>query len=98
MAIGIATGVGVGDDAGVLASMGGGLVVGETLSGIFSLIILIPWLALNVRRLHDVGTSGWFLLVIIIPIVGLILMLIKTLSPTQPTDNAYGPVPQDYVG
>lgn len=58
-----------------LVSMATG-IVSETLSGLFSLAVLLPSLAVGARRLHDTDRSGWFLLLWIIPIVGWIVLLI----------------------
>lgn len=63
-----------------------GAVVGAispTLAGLWGLVILIPSLALCVRRLHDVGKSGWFLLIGLIPLVGGIILLVQMLRDSQ---------------
>ncbi len=57
----------------VTAALG---MVSETLSGVFSLGVLLPSLAVGVRRLHDIDKSGWFLLVWFIPIIGWIVMIV----------------------
>jgi uncharacterized membrane protein YhaH (DUF805 family) len=64
------------------------------LSLVYYLVTLIPTIAVSVRRLHDVGRSGWWLLLNIIPFCGIIL-LIFFLSDSQPHTNAYGPSPKD---
>jgi len=51
-------------------------LVSETLSGLFSLIVLLPSLSVGARRLHDTDRSGWFLLLWLIPLVGWILVLV----------------------
>ncbi len=89
--------VGTSEGGSLMNGLTNGLIVSEILYGVFALIVVCPWLAVSVRRLHDVGTSGWYLLVGLIPIVGTILILIKTLSPTHPVSNDYGPVPQDFI-
>lgn len=58
------------------------------LSGIFSLVILIPSISVGVRRMHDVGKSGWFLL---IPIYNIILAATEGEKKT----NEYGPDPKN---
>jgi uncharacterized membrane protein YhaH (DUF805 family) len=50
--------------------------VNETLSGLFSLGVLLPSLAVGARRLHDVNKSGWFLLLWLIPIIGWIILIV----------------------
>ncbi len=49
--------------------------ISQTLSGLFSLGILLPSLAVGVRRLHDIDKSGWFLLLSFIPIIGWIILI-----------------------
>ena len=56
-------------------------------AGIFSLVILIPSLAVAWRRLHDVGKSG-------APVVGWIIVLIQLCKDSQPGENQYGVSPK----
>ena len=65
------------------------------LCGIYAFLMLIPGLAVTVRRLHDIGKSGWWILVALIPIVGPILLLIWYCTPGEISDNFYGPDPKD---
>jgi uncharacterized membrane protein YhaH (DUF805 family) len=58
-----------------LVSLATGMV-SQTLSGLFSLAVLLPSLAVGVRRLHDIDKSGWFLLLGLIPIVGWIILIV----------------------
>lgn len=67
--------------------------VGTTLSGIWSLAILLPYLGLSVRRLHDINKSGWYLLVGLIPLVGWVLLVYWWAQPGERIENQYGPVP-----
>lgn len=64
------------------------------LGGIYTLAVLIPGLAVSVRRLHDTGRSGWYLLMAFIPCVGGIILLIYFIEDSQPGDNEYGPNPK----
>lgn len=66
---------------------------GEIVSGIVSLALLLPGLGLSVRRLHDIGNSGWWVFIALIPLIGWIWLLIKLATPSQQTPNEYGPVP-----
>jgi len=69
------------------------LVVGIILSiamGIVGIILVIGTIAAAVRRLHDRGQSGWFLLLYLLPF-GNIVVLVFLLLPGMPTDNQYGP-------
>jgi len=61
---------------------------------LYALAVLIPGLAVLVRRLHDVGKSGWFLFIVLIPIAGPIWILVLTCMDGQPGDNKYGPNPK----
>lgn len=60
----------------------------------YGLFIFLPSLALWTRRLHDVGKSGWFLLIGLIPLIGAIWLLVLALTDSQPGDNKYGPNPK----
>ena len=57
------------------------------------LATLVPSLAMAVRRQHDIGISGWFFLVVFIP-MGLVIALIFALIPSRKQENRWGPVPQ----
>jgi len=61
---------------------------------IYILALFIPSLAVAIRRLHDVGKSGWMILVGLIPLAGLIWLLILFIRDSQPGDNQYGPNPK----
>lgn len=63
------------------------------LSFIWSLATLIPSLAISVRRLHDIGKSGWWYLISLIPLVGLIIMLVWCCQDST-EDNQWGPNPK----
>lgn len=64
------------------------------LGGLYSLAMLIPSLAVGVRRLHDVGKSGWMLLIAFIPLVGAIWLLVLLVTDSKPGDNKYGSNPK----
>lgn len=55
------------------------------------LFIIIPGLAVSVRRLHDTNRSGWYLLLNFIPLVGTILLFIWSVTPGDKKANEYGP-------
>jgi len=63
--------------------------------GLYALATLLPGLAVAVRRLHDVGKSGWFLLVGLIPLIGGIWLLVLMATDSQPGSNEYGPNPKE---
>jgi uncharacterized membrane protein YhaH (DUF805 family) len=58
-----------------------------------SLALLLPSLAVGVRRLHDIGRSGWYTLFILIPLVGIIILIVWWCRAGDPTDNAFGTAP-----
>ncbi len=64
------------------------------LQTIYSLAVLIPSLAVGVRRLHDTGRSGWWLLIGLVPCVGFIVLLVFFVSEGHRGDNEYGPDPK----
>jgi uncharacterized membrane protein YhaH (DUF805 family)/cold shock CspA family protein len=86
--IGIFTDVEMGNlDSDVSAAVTVGLC------GTFVLGTLLPGLGMTVRRLHDIGLSGWLCLLILIPSFGSLIILIFALVPTQARENKWGPVP-----
>ena len=60
----------------------------------YSLAMLIPALAVGVRRLHDVGKSGWFTLIVFVPLVGAIWLLVLACTEGTHGDNQYGADPK----
>ena len=69
---------------------------GTPLSLILYLGLLLPSIAVSIRRLHDTGRSGWWLLIGLIPIVGALVLLYFYVQPSEEGDNAYGaPDPLD---
>ena len=63
------------------------------LSWIWTLVTLVPGISICVRRLHDIGKSGWWYLINLIPLVGQILMIIWFCKDSAP-DNQWGPNPK----
>jgi uncharacterized membrane protein YhaH (DUF805 family) len=61
---------------------------------LYSLAMLIPGIAVSVRRLHDIGKSGWYILLALIPCVGGIILLVFDLTPGDTYENEYGPDPK----
>ena len=64
------------------------------LTGIYTLAVLIPGIAVSVRRLHDTGRTGWWLLIVLVPLIGALVLLIFMIIDSQPGQNAYGPSPK----
>lgn len=79
----------------------GGAMESSLITGVFSVLfilfnlaILLPNLAISVRRLHDIDRSGWWVLIGLIPFIGAVVLLIFDLLPGTPEENRFGPVPQ----
>jgi uncharacterized membrane protein YhaH (DUF805 family) len=64
------------------------------LSSLYSLAVLLPSIALSVRRLHDIDRTGWWLLIAFVPLIGAIVLLIFAVLDGTPGDNRYGPSPK----
>ena len=69
----------------------------EILGLIFFLVTLLPTLAVTVRRLHDLGRSGWLILVALIPFIGVFVVLFWATQEGNPDHNQYGPSPKANV-
>lgn len=89
----------------IAAVLGGTLGLIEVIAGIpstlsvllitiYTIAVIIPGLAVGVRRLHDTGKSGWWLLITLVPIIGAIVVLIFQLQDSQQGENQYGPNPK----
>lgn len=66
-----------------------------SISGIYSLAVLIPGLAVSWRRLHDIGKAGGWYFICLVPLVGWILLLVWMCKDSQPGENQYGPNPKE---
>ena len=64
------------------------------LMGLYWLALFIPQIAVQVRRLHDTGKSGWWLFIGLVPLVGSIVLLVFMVEDSQPGENQYGPNPK----
>ena len=62
---------------------------------VYGLLILLPSFAVAVRRLHDSGRSGWWLLVGLVPYIGVIVGIVFMFLDSDPGTNQYGPNPKD---
>jgi uncharacterized membrane protein YhaH (DUF805 family) len=72
-----------------------GMALGTfVLGALYALAVFIPGLAVSVRRLHDTGRSGWWILLGLIPIVGAIILIIFCIEDSKPGENQYGPNPK----
>lgn len=66
------------------------------LMGLLVLLMISPLFCAQIRRLHDAGFSGWFVLLSLIPYIGGIALLVMTLLKSD-SDNKWGPNPQSTI-
>jgi len=64
------------------------------LSGLYALAVLIPTLAVTVRRLHDIDRTGWWIFINLIPLIGFIVLLVFAVTDGTPGSNRYGRNPK----
>ncbi len=64
------------------------------LSGLYSLAVLIPSIAVTVRRLHDTDRSGWWALIVVVPLIGPIVLLVLMALDSSPGENRFGSNPK----
>ena len=72
----------------------GGLL-GLALHGLFPLLVLIILVSIGVRRMHDIGWSGWPVILYLVPPIGFLLFLILLFWPGEKKANVYGQIPHD---
>lgn len=68
-----------------------------TVMVLYLLVMAIPSLAVTARRLHDIGQSGWLLLISLLPYLGGLILLILCCLPGNPGPNIYGPDPMGEI-
>ncbi len=78
------------------------LEINESLGSIFSLLywlfviaLVIPHLSVGVRRLHDIGKSGWWFLIVLVPLIGPIWLIILWCQASVNEDNQWGGLPEN---
>jgi len=69
-------------------------IIFAIVSGIFGLAIIVPSIAVSIRRLHDTNRSGFMLLLCLIPLVGAIIVLYFSIQEGTQGENQYGPDPK----
>lgn len=62
---------------------------------LYSLAMVMPGFAVLFRRLHDIGKSGVWILIVLVPIAGFIILLVFLLTDSQAGENKYGPNPKE---
>jgi len=69
------------------------LIGAQVTSSIFGLVVLIPGIAVSIRRLHDLDRTGWWILLGFIPLIGWIILLIWYVTKGTDGPNRFGPDP-----
>jgi uncharacterized membrane protein YhaH (DUF805 family) len=54
---------------------------------------MLPTVAVGMRRLHDIGKSGWYMLIWLVAVIGWVIMIYWAVQPGQPNTNQYGQEP-----
>jgi len=65
-----------------------------TLGIIYALALLVPSIAVTVRRLHDTDRSGWWILISLVPLLGAIVLIVFMVLDSTPGQNRFGPNPK----
>jgi len=77
----------------VLVSISFAVIGLEMVGNVLSLATVLPTLAVGSRRLHDIGKSGWWQLIWLIPLVGWVVLIYWAAQPGESGDNAFGAPP-----
>lgn len=64
---------------------------------LYNLAVLIPGIAVSVRRLHDTNRNGWWLIIGVVPLIGTIVLLVFMLQDSKPGQNQYGANPKEAI-
>ena len=64
---------------------------------IYSLAVIIPAIAVSIRRLHDTDRSGWWILISFIPVIGVLILFVFLLKDSNPGQNQYGENPKEIM-
>lgn len=62
---------------------------------VFSLAVLLPYLGVTIRRLHDTNRSGWWILIALVPAIGAIVLLVFMVLDSEAGENRFGPNPKE---
>lgn len=63
---------------------------GQPLSLVVSVILVLPNISVGARRLHDIGKSGWWLLIALVPVIGGLVLLYFYVQPSEQGENQFG--------
>jgi len=76
---------------GVIVVGGIAIALGQPIVWLAAIVVAVPMLAVSVRRFHDMGQSGWRILINLIPVIGTIIYLVGMTRRGDQGTNAYGP-------
>ena len=80
---------------GLISPTSGDPANGQSLLlSIYTLAMLLPSIAVGVRRLHDIGRTGWWMLISLIPLIGVLVLIVFFVQDSEPKENQYGPNPK----
>lgn len=79
----------------IIVGLIGSLINFNSLSIIYILAVFIPSLAVAIRRLHDIGRSGWWILIGFIPLIGGLVLIVFAMLDSQSGENQYGQNPKE---
>jgi uncharacterized membrane protein YhaH (DUF805 family) len=65
-------------------------------AAIFPTLLVLPTTTMIVRRLHDLEKSGWWVLIVLIPLIGILYLIYLFIQEGDMNENIYGPVPTNY--
>jgi uncharacterized membrane protein YhaH (DUF805 family) len=80
---------------GIVDAILGSLGIPGILGILYSLGLLIPSIAVTIRRLHDTDRTGWWFLIAFVPFIGAIVLLVFMVFDSTPGENQYGPNPKE---
>jgi len=81
----------------IVVSIIGRVIHLPVLGSLYGLAVLVPGIAVGVRRLHDTGRSGWWWLISLIPVIGTIWIIVLFALPGDQAANQYGADPKEGV-
>lgn len=79
----------------ILATLSVFFWIFDVITTIYCIALILPGISLGIRRLHDIGKSGWWLLIGFVPIIGAVVLLIFYCMDSVPGENEYGPNPKE---
>ena len=81
--------------ASIIVSIIGNIIHLSFLTGLYGLAVLLPSLGVEIRRLHDIDKSGWWILIAFVPVIGTIWLLVLLCMAGKPGPNRFGANPNE---